>query len=330
MAKMFYSAAEAAKKLGKTEDDLKILVRNGELREFRDAGSVNYKVGDVDAMMPSLALDGSSGGSALGGSALGGSSASASASGDILLEPIEDSGIEFSPAGSDIIDLADSDAAAGTSLGTSSGTTAAQKAKGDTVVPSVGVNVFDDDELDDQVDPLAQTAVTDVAGLGMEGIGSGSGILDLTRESDDTSLGKELLDEIYTDEDKDKDDATLEMGEDTRAGLDDAIPEDATADEDDESVETAGTAGATKSARVVRQVVEYGPDPASTALTAMMIVAVLVMWFAGLGAAALVRGITPSLLESIYGKLWMFAGGALLAAVAAGAVTYLVAKKRAG
>ena len=28
-------------------------------------------------------------------------------------------------------------------------------------------------------------------------IGSGSGLLDLTRESDDTSLGAELLDEIY-------------------------------------------------------------------------------------------------------------------------------------
>lgn len=320
MAKMFYSGAEAAEKLGRSEEELKSLVREGKLREFRDAGSVNYKVDDVDALIPSFALDGS-----VGGSTSGGSAASASASGDILLEPIEDSSIEFPSAGSDIIDLAESDAA-----GTASGTTAAHKAKEDTVVPSVGVNVFDDDELDDQVDPLAQTAVTDVAGLGIEGIGSGSGILDLTRESDDTSLGKELLEEIYTDEEKDKEDATLEMGEDTRAGLDDAIPEATTADEDDESAKTAATAGATKPARVVHQVVEYGPDPASTAITAMMIVAVTVMWFAGLGAAALVRGITPSLLEVLYARLWMFAAGALAVAVIAGGATYLVVKKRAG
>src|SRR5262249_3546707 len=33
--------------------------------------------------------------------------------------------------------------------------------------------------------------------LSREGVGSGSGLLDLTRESDDTSLGAELLDEIY-------------------------------------------------------------------------------------------------------------------------------------
>ena len=32
--------------------------------------------------------------------------------------------------------------------------------------------------------------------INLEGVGSGSGLLDLTRESDDTSLGAELLDEI--------------------------------------------------------------------------------------------------------------------------------------
>jgi hypothetical protein len=45
---------------------------------------------------------------------------------------------------------------------------------------------------------MAQTSIS--AGVGdqvnIEGVGSGSGLLDLTRESDDTSLGAELLDEI--------------------------------------------------------------------------------------------------------------------------------------
>ena len=50
MAKAFYSAKEAAEKLGRNENDLKDLVRAGKLREFRDAGTVNYKVSDVDAM----------------------------------------------------------------------------------------------------------------------------------------------------------------------------------------------------------------------------------------------------------------------------------------
>jgi len=57
-----------------------------------------------------------------------------------------------------------------------------------------GVDVFQNDEIE-RVDPSAQTAIA--PGIGeSEGVGSGSGLLDLTRESDDTSLGAELLDEI--------------------------------------------------------------------------------------------------------------------------------------
>ena len=37
--------------------------------------------------------------------------------------------------------------------------------------------------------------------LTLESVGSGSGLLDLTRESDDTSLGAELLEEVYSSDD---------------------------------------------------------------------------------------------------------------------------------
>jgi len=322
MAKMFYTAEEAADRLGRSQEELKGLVRAGKLREFRDAGTVNYKVGDVDALVEHALPDEDSGDSSED------SALSASASGDILLEPVEDSGVEFATTGSDIIDLEESESSL-----TASGSAAATKAKEDTVVPSVGVNVFDDEELDEQVDPLAQTAVTDVAGLGMEGVGSGSGILDLTRESDDTSLGQELLDEIYTGEGKEQEEATIEMGEDTRAGLDEAIPEGSTADEEEAEeatpVEQPEAVGQPVAA-VVTEVVPYGPDPVSNGLTAAMAVAVAVMWVAGLGAAALVRGITPSLLEAMYSKLGTCALGMLAVTVIAGAAAFLVSKKRTG
>lgn len=316
MAKMFYSASEAADRLGKSEAQIKNLVRDGKLREFRDGSSVNYKVQDVDSMAPAMAManDGSKAG------------ASASASGNIVLEPADDSGVELSPSSSDIISLAETDSA-----DTASGTTAVDKLKEDTVVPSVGVNVFDDDDdLDEHVDPLAQTAITDVAGLGIDAAGSGSGILDLTRESDDTSLGQELLEEIYTDGEE-AEGSGLGMGDDTRAGLEEAVPD--TADEDAEDVEVAeapAAAAASKSSRAsVTTVVEYAPDAVSSSLTALMAVAVVVMLVAGLGAAALVRGITPGLLETIYAKLWMFAGGAVVVAGIAAAVTYVLAKRSA-
>ncbi len=313
MAKMFYSAKEASDRLGRTEEQIKALVREGKLREFRDAGTINYKITDVDALVMPVAAD----------TAVN-DSASASASGNIVLEPVEDSGIELAPSIGDVVSLEESRAG-----GTASGTTAAGKVKEDTVVPSVGVNVFDDDELDEQVDPLAQTAITDVAGLGMEGVGSGSGILELTRESDDTSLGKELLDEIYTDEGKGTEEGTVEMGDDTRAGLEEAIPEEAV---EEEGVEVGAETGpAVRQPRAaVREVVECGPDAVSTSLTALMVVAVAVMWFAGLGAAALVRGITPAPLQAVYENLWMYAAAALGAVVVAGGVTFLVVKKRSG
>ncbi len=56
-----------------------------------------------------------------------------------------------------------------------------------------GITIFEDDD----VDPSAQT---DMGGTGdqiaLEGIGSGSGLLDLTQEADDTSFGAETFDEI--------------------------------------------------------------------------------------------------------------------------------------
>jgi hypothetical protein len=60
-----------------------------------------------------------------------------------------------------------------------------------------GVNVFTADDSVEHADPAAQTAITPMGdAVNLEGVGSGSGLLDLTRESDDTSLGAELLDEI--------------------------------------------------------------------------------------------------------------------------------------
>ena len=49
MAKMFYTQAEAATKLGKSSDELKSMVREGRLREFMDNGPV-YRIEDVDKL----------------------------------------------------------------------------------------------------------------------------------------------------------------------------------------------------------------------------------------------------------------------------------------
>ena len=318
MAKMFYSAKEASERLGRSEEELKTLVRDGKLREFRDAGSVNYKVSDVDGLASKAPPKSAKPASA----SIGGSQ-----SGEIVLEPVEDSSVALAPPASDVVSLEGVDAE-----DTTTGARISKKAKEGSAVASVGVNVFDDDDLDEHVDPLAQTAVTDVAGLGLEGIGSGSGILDLTRESDDTSLGAELLEEIYTGEEGETEAeggvGAAEMGEATRAGLDEALP---AADAEGDEVVQMGTAPvvAAKPRAVVTQVIEYAPDAMSNGLTAALVVAVAVMWFGGLGAAALVRGIYPAILRSVYDHRMIFAGGSLLVcAIAAGAAYFLAKRSR--
>jgi hypothetical protein len=88
MAKMYYNVEEALQKLGCNEDQLKGLVRAGKLREFRDAGKLNYKVDDVDALAAAQSsLGGSGSGSSPGGSASG--ELSLEDSGEISLLPDE-------------------------------------------------------------------------------------------------------------------------------------------------------------------------------------------------------------------------------------------------
>jgi len=308
MAKMFYTLEEVTEKLRVSEDQLKELVRNGKLREFRDAGKVNYKAEEVDALLAA---------SGAGGPA---------ASGELVLEPAEDSGAgssgfdlaSSSGLGSDVLTLEDADLD-----DTSAGTKAEDDKKDDTAVTSVGVSVFDDEELE-EVDPLAQTVVTEgAAGLGIEGVGSGSGLLDLTRESDDTSLGADLLDEIYPE-----DQAAVEMGEATRAGLVDEIPEpEEEAVEPAELFEAEPAAEAAVTAVRTRTIVEYGPDAVSTGLTGMIVVATAVMCVAGLGAAAMMQDVWPRLLDVIYRNLWIFGAASVVLAGAAMGIGFFLGKR---
>jgi hypothetical protein len=186
MAKPFYSMDEVCAKLGKKPEDIKELVRAGSLREFRDAGKVFFKAEDVDQLAgpkPTAKAD----------------------SGEILLEPAEET--HEKPAETeDVLPP----------LGASSSGTSIiglepieeekeEKKKEDTVITASGIGVFDDDELEIDANPMAKTQITSGAiddQVSLESSGSGSGLLDLTRESDDTSLGAELLDEIYPGEEE--------------------------------------------------------------------------------------------------------------------------------
>ena len=53
MAGMFYTLQEVVEKLGKSESEIRNLVKEGKLREFRDGAKQLYKIEDVDAIASS-------------------------------------------------------------------------------------------------------------------------------------------------------------------------------------------------------------------------------------------------------------------------------------
>ena len=202
MAKLFYTLEEAAEKLGVNEERVKQMASNRQLQPFIDGEKLMFKRDQVDGLAASAGsgaipladsgaeaplTDDAGSADALSGSGMGSSgllSALGSGLGGGIGSGIGSGGDEDGD-GTGLIDLAEAPPAP-----------AGQAASGGS-----GVSVFDAEEVD-HADPAAQTMMTDAVAsqgdeLALESVGSGSGLLDLTREADDTSLGAELLDEIY-------------------------------------------------------------------------------------------------------------------------------------
>ncbi len=190
---------------------------------------------------------------------------------------------------------------------------AKKKAKEDTRITSAGISVFDDDELDIEADPMEKTHVASAV-EDFDAIGSGSGLLDLTRESDDTSLGQ-ILDVISPTE---------------------AAETEAEATVDDDAVVAEDSAGFAamaaeqpmgQPAAVVRRRVT--DTPGAVPLNVCLLLGVLAMALLGLATATQIQGVFPSLLVPIAsGVIYMsVAGGLLLIALVTGVVGIVAGRK---
>lgn len=103
---------------------------------------------------------------------------------DALAGTSEEMDIELTPAdtGAPLISLSDAD------IEQTGG-------KEDTIITAEGISIFDEEDLEvETADPMAKTQIAPSLEdqISLEGVGSGSGLLDLTRESDNTSLGPAL------------------------------------------------------------------------------------------------------------------------------------------
>ncbi len=175
MAKMYYTEEEAAEKLGVSTDQLTEYVREKKLRLFKDGENNMYMAKEIDALSDEL-----------GGG--------------------EEEEVELAPAGEDegdTISLEEADEHADKPAG-----------KEDTVITAEGISIFDDEDLEvESADPMAKTQIAPSIEdqVSIEGVGSGSGLLDLTRESDDTSLG-EVIDNIDLDEPAEEEEPAAPVG----------------------------------------------------------------------------------------------------------------------
>lgn len=290
MAKPFYTIDEVCQKLGKSQEEIRALVREGRLREFRDAGKIFFKAEDVDK--------------------LGRRGDPSADVGEITLEPVDERLPSFSEVassgGTSVIGLEPLEDEPVSPLVP----TPAQKKKEGTAVTSAGIGVFDEDELEIDADPMAKTQITAAAPsdqLTLEGTGSGSGLLDLTREADDTSLGAELLDEIYPGEEE------VAVAPPKRRVAEPA-PEPEPAEE---AVAISPVVGAPP-----QVVLGYAPavDPSEGLFAGLMVGALVVLAVGGSVVAGVLQDFTPD-----YARFWgdnflMFLGGSVLVTI----VTLLV------
>jgi hypothetical protein len=305
-AKPFYSMDEVCAKLGKTQDEVKALVRGGMLREFRDAGKVFFKADDIDKLVAGATAP---------------AAPAAEDTGEILLEPVGDLGKEPSKAEPDLAKLSDS--SGGTSIiGLEPLPEEEEEKKEDTAITAKGIGVFDEDEVEADTDPMAKTQIT--AGtsdqVSLEGAGSGSGLLDLAREADDTALGADLLDEIYPGEEEG---ATATATEEApgkpaaeEAAAEKAAEEETPALEEPEEIEEVLTPATAPG------------DTAEGMFSGLLVGALLLMALSSTVVAGVVQGYLPDYARFLGdgSKFYFFLGGAVLVPVLALVVGWFVGK----
>ncbi|UCD27313.1 MAG: hypothetical protein JSV03_09275 [Planctomycetota bacterium] len=219
-------------------------------------------------------------------------SSSEQGAGEVALEDsgsadagLEDSG---SGTGADILSLdeVDKDVAEGMK-------------KDDTVITNIGISVFDDDDLEITADPMAKTLMTGAdEHLGLDGSGAGSGLLDLTRESDDTSLGAELLEGI-------------DMG-DTSEALSQPVEEAEEAESEEEVQLAESAAEATVAAASLPMQVAGAPVLVSPAFTGLLIAATIALVLLGALGIATGMKVWPNYLAVLANNFWFFIGGTLV------------------
>jgi hypothetical protein len=305
MAGMFYSLQEVVSKLNKTEEEIKEIIKQGRLREFRDGPNLLFKVDEVEALMSDTSMAASQGTSAK------------------VEQVTEEDEISLAPESSESPAEESESAGADTTAMTGEGievlgeTDDDYKLADDTlsetkVVPDEGL--LADDTLGETKAAAGEASLEEIEeDVNLDTFGSGSGLLDLSLQADDTSLGG-ILDEIYTPEGEEAAEASAV---EVAAEAEQLMPDEGLAE-----AEPAPEAGAT-----VQAYGEPAPDVISNAFGLMLLLPLLAIIYTAIVAVAGFNNMMPAILTAIQKLIWYIVLGAVLAAGSIIGVAFMLSGK---
>jgi len=296
MADAFYSLQEVAAKLNKTEEEVKELVKQGRLREFHggegDPPLPLFRVAEVEALMSDTSIAASKGASGEAEQVTGEDEVS------LAPEPSEGPAEERESAG------ADTTAMTGEGIDVLGETDGDYKPADDTLGETKAVSdegLLADDTLSETKAASGEASLEEIEeDVNLDTFGSGSGLLDLSLQADDTSLGG-ILDEIYTPEGEEAAEASAV---EVAAEAEQLMPDEGLAE-----AEPGPEAPA-----IVQAYAEPAPDMISNAFGLMLFLPLLAIVYTAIVAVAGFNNMMPAILTAIQSLIWYIVLGAVLAA----------------
>jgi excisionase family DNA binding protein len=160
--------------------------------------------------------------------------------------------------------------------------------------------------------------------VNLDSFGSGSGLLDLSLQADDTSLGG-ILDEIYTADGAEEGAAVAEP---EGAGVEDITAEVEQAVSEEEMVTSEAVAVAPIGGPAYAAYVEAAPDTQSNILGMLLFLPLLVLLYTAIVTVAALKKVMPNILSSVQGLIWPIMGGAAVLAAIFVAVSFFAGGER--
>jgi len=294
MAGMFFSISEVAAKLGKTEDEIRQIVKSGRLREFRDGPNLLFKVDEVNSLLSDTSFTGVRATPPAEKPAAA-KSEEAEAE-EILLAPdtqAKDSEeLQLTDADTQIVDEGIKVLGDTTSLG-KDGNEETFRTGGET--PSSPGKEASLEEIEKDVS--------------LDTFGSGSGLLDLSLQADDTSLGG-ILDEIYTPGGEGKAPVAAEP-----AAADSSLEVAAEADQMISAEQFPEPQAPAPALAAAMTYAEPAPDTMSNALGVMLFIPLIAVIYTAMVAVAGFSNLNPAILKMTQGFIWYIVIGMAVASV---------------